>query len=58
MSRTAAAAVRLRTITARPVGDPSGDSPGPLALGDVILRYGGVDERQDGSGTQRSAVTA
>jgi hypothetical protein len=46
------AAPRLRTITIRPVTDPSGDSPGPFAHGDVIVRYRVVGERQDASRTQ------
>jgi hypothetical protein len=52
MGRTAVAAFRLGMITGRPVVDPSGDSPGPLARGDVIVRYRAVGERQDASGTQ------
>jgi hypothetical protein len=58
MRRTAAAVFRLRTITGRPVTDPSGDSPSPLAHGDVIVRYRAIGERQDVSGTQGRAVTA
>jgi hypothetical protein len=46
------AAFRLRTITIRPVTDPSGDSPSPLTHGEVIVRYSAVGERQDASGTQ------
>jgi hypothetical protein len=52
MRRAALDAVRLRTITIRPVTDPSGDSPRTFALSDVIVRYGAVDERQIGSGSQ------
>jgi hypothetical protein len=45
-------AFRLGMITGRPVVDPSGDAPEPLARGDVLLRYRSVDEWHDPSKPQ------